>query len=242
MLGSGQYVRVSRMKWVSLIFGMVLGASSIPAYSGPVAIEAEKSSFLRALETSASILPEDKRDKAFAEIERVRTAEKLSDFSYGRERADPFLKTGGVDALIREAQRPRGTLRYAKVDALLAAGVDARSHDPEGARRINRVLLDMAGKSDPFEQMLYTDAAAELAALRCDDHMLGQALSLVKKPDSPRYRLWQARMSGETANIISDIRIASNYDDTTFIRQAIDGYRLIHDFGYCSAAASPMAD
>lgn len=242
MLGSGQFAKLLRMKWVSLVLGLCALALAPFSVAESATAGREKAAIVDALEIALTKLPDDKRQAAQTAINTFKAAEIYSDYNYGWERAEPILAKGGVSLLVREADRQGGSLRYAKVDALLAAGFHSRDTDPEDASRLNAALLSMAERGDDFEQPVYAHAAAELAALRCDRKAFGAALSLLPNPQSLRYRFWGARISGEVGPVIADIGALTEIEDTRPIRQAIDGYRLIHDFGYCSAAASPMAD
>lgn len=235
MLGSDQSDKTLGMRFLSTLFilcGIVLAPLSV---AEPVSAEREKTAIVEALETALSKLPDEKQASAQSVVDQFRAAEMYSDYTYGWERAESILVKGGVTRLIREADTPRGSLRYAKVDALLAAGVHLRDAEPDDAARLNAALLSMAKRADDFEQPVYGHAAAELAAVRCDKGSFEAAMSLLPNPESMRYRFWSARIDGEAEPVIANIQSYEEFEDTRMIRQAIDGYRLIHDFGYCGA-------
>ena len=202
----------------------------------------DRDRLVKALTEIAYALPEEKHGRAFQLIEAFADGGMRSNYDYGWQRAQPYLERGGVSALIAEAHRSNGTLRYATPDALLATGVRRLETSPADAKRLNDALLDLARRADDFERQLYAHASAELAALRCDRAHLDQSLQLLKRPDSLNYKFWEARLSNNAAGVISGIDTETPLDDTRDIHQAIDGYRLIADFGYCEAQIAQIAD
>ncbi|MEM1088381.1 MAG: hypothetical protein AAGH90_11685 [Pseudomonadota bacterium] len=201
-----------------------------------------KAGLVHTLTMIADRLPEDKHDRALKLIDDFADGRISSDYTYGWRRAQPFLQSGGVDALIAEARRPVGTLRYATTDALLAAGANYLETAPHDSERLNATLLDLARNADDFERQIYAHASAELAAIRCDETKLDHALSLVKHPDSLNYKFWKARLANATASVISAIDIERLRNDTRILHQAIDGYRIVDDFGPCQLKDAPIAD
>lgn len=230
------------MRWLFACVGFAIFSCSPISFAQSAQVDTHKAALIETLERAALDLPEDKRHRAQSAIDQFKLGKVVSDYSYGWDRADPILKQGGIDALIREAQMPRGALRYAKTDALLAAGVMLGSEDAQGAERLNATLLDMARRADEFEKAVYAHSAAELAAIRCDRQAFESALTLLPYPESLRYRFWGARINGETGRVLADRSITAESDDTRYIRQAIDGYRLIQDFGYCEPVETQIAD
>ncbi|MEL7232652.1 MAG: hypothetical protein AAGJ85_09100 [Pseudomonadota bacterium] len=212
----------------SIIVGLFLSATGIAESKD------ERASLVLVLEQVTDQLPEEKQDRAFTIISEFKSGEALSDYTYGLVRAQPLLEAGGVDRLIAEARKPKGQLRYAKLDALLAVGVQNIKVVPADAARLNAVLLDLARSADDFEQAMYAHAAAELAALRCDMATFEAALDYVGDKESLRYQFWAARISGDGGSVIAAIDMERERNDTRVIRQAIDGYRLISEFGYCA--------
>jgi len=225
-----------------ILLAMMKCSSFVTAQASELTASAEKAEMVEALYRAAIALPQDKREKAERVIARFDDGLLASEPDYGWSKAEPLLIDGGVDALIRAARQSGGPLRYARTDALLSAGVRLHETDPNGAARINTALLELAGKADTFELMIYAHAAAELATIRCDEVALKTAIQKSGLKDSLRYAFWRARFDGDASNLIADVWEQASSEDTSHIRQAIDGYRLIDQYGYCRTGALAVAD
>lgn len=202
----------------------------------------EKAQMVEALYRAAIALPQDKRKRAERAIADFDDGSHETGADYGWSKAEPLLMNGGVDALIQAARQSGGPLRYARTDALLSAGVRLRLTDPEAATRINAALLELAGRADTFELMIYAHAAAELAAIRCDAAMFRSATLKTGLSDSLRYAFWRGRFEGDLTTQIKRVWEESSSEDTRHIRQAIDGYRLIDQYGYCATSTLAVVD
>lgn len=221
---------------------MLMGSASASETDAETDLAYEKAALVSALQEIAGQLPDNRQASVQDAISALSEGEIQFDYSYGWERAHPFIERGGIEALIADARRPDSELRYAKLDALFAAGVVFFQSEPEAAQDVNVALLDLARTADDFEQPMFAHASAELAALRCDSSLLEQSLDLVMGRDSLRYQFWTARLEGDGLSIIEQIKPGA--DDTTErdIHSAIDGYRLIGQYGYCPRDKPPIAD
>ena len=230
------------MKAILFALGILLIGSAITfetsAETDPID---EKAALIDALEDIASELPDNRQAFAQDAISALSEDEIQFDYSYGWERAHPFIERGGIEALIADARRPDSELRYAKLDALFATGVVFFQSEPEAAQDVNVALLDLARTADDFERPMYAHASAELATLRCDPRVLEQSLDLVMGRDSLRYQFWMARLGGDGLSIIEQIKSGAEDRIERDIHSAIDGYRLIGQYGYCPID-KPIAD
>lgn len=220
---------------------MLMGSASASEKDVETDLTYEKAALVSALQEIASELPDNRQASVQDAISALSEGEVQFDYSYGWERAHPFIERGGIEALIADARRPDSELRYAKLDALFATGVVFFQSEPEAARDVNVALIDLARTADDFERPMFAHASAELAALRCDPHVLEQSLDLVMGRDSFRYQFWSARLKGGGLSIIEQIKSGAEDRVERDIHAAIDGYRLIGQYGYCPAD-KPIAD
>jgi len=159
---------------------------------------------------------------------------------YGWEKAEPILRDGGVEALIRIASNREEPLSFGRTDALLSAGKRLATTNTDDALRLNQTLLSLSRTASDFEKPNLAHAAAELAMARCDANLFAQALTRTDAPNNMRYRFWQARISGNSLALLDDIRAIDNDEDTRDVRRVLDGYRAIQELGYCDAPKSQI--
>lgn len=159
---------------------------------------------------------------------------------YGWQKAEPLLRQGGVDNLIKVAKGRAEPLNFGRADALLSAGVRLRHDDPDGAAALNQALLDIARDASSFEKPNLAHAAAELAMARCDAVRFEKALLYTDAPGNLRYAIWRARIGGQVADLLGRIRSIDTDEDTREVRRVLEGYRAIQEFGYCAARNQPI--
>ena len=86
---------------------------------------------------------------------------------------------------------------------------------------------------DMFERADFGHVLAEQAMKSCDAEGFVRARRLTAAPDAIRYELWAARISGGAGRLAARIRLGDGTDDTSFVRQALEGYGPILRLGYC---------
>ena len=153
---------------------------------------------------------------------------------FGWEKAEPVLRAEGVEGLISKARHKQAPLDFARGDALLAAGKYLADTDGEGAARLNEALLDLAATASDFEGPDLAHAASELAMYRCDLATFDRARSRTHAPNSLRFAIWRARITGDVLALRSRIRDEADDTDTRHVRQVLGGYRAILELDYCS--------
>ena len=214
--------------------------------------KSEAACVLDAAWSAALILPPEKQERlmpAFLEIAQMsgepdlldhwqsrfgmRPSETMDYADFGWEKAEPILRSDGVDGLIEAAERRAAPLNVGRTDVLLAAGKRLINQDPVGALKVNQALLSLSRSASKFERPILVHAAAELAMIRCDSDMLGEAVEHTDAPSSLRYAFWSARISGDSRGLLHRVRAIENEDDTRDIRRVLDGYRAILELGYC---------
>lgn len=161
---------------------------------------------------------------------------------YGWQIAQPILAEEGLEGLIAKANARAAPLNFGRTDVLLSAGKRLHASDPQQAARLNHVLLDLQEGASAFEAPNLAHAAAELAMVRCDKDMLARAIELTNAPDSIRYALWRARISGEVLPLLDRIRVLVPGEDTREVRRVLEGYRAVLELGYCHAPKSQIGE
>jgi hypothetical protein len=122
---------------------------------------------------------------------------------------------------------------------IMAAGVRLASDDAT-KRRLTAAMFDLAqtkatrgGLGDDFEKGDFGHSLAELSMQRCDLASFDRAVALTPAPDSLRYALWRARITGNAGQLAGRIRSEADSDDTRHVRNALEGYGPIATLGYC---------
>nr|WP_070960707.1 hypothetical protein [Hyphomonas sp. Mor2] len=247
------------MKWPFLaVLVLMITGWSASAQPAPCK-KSEAACLLDAAWGAALVLPEDKRTRlapAFLETaqksgepslvarwetrlgQKARSAENYPD--YGWQKAEPILREGGPEALIRVARDRSEPLNFGRADALLSAGTRLMETDPEGASSLNNALLDLTRTASSFEKPNLAHAAAELAMVRCDREQFERALLYTDAPGNLRYAIWRARIDGDVLTLLPRIRAVDSDEDTRYVRRVLEGYRAIQDHGYCDARKSQI--
>lgn len=207
---------------------------------------------------AAAMLPADKQasvqdriDRTAHQIDGTRRPDEENETSYpdyGWQAASALLDKGGAEALFEAARNKSGLLRYGRAEALLATGIRAAGFGPEDeavhglagadglAARINRELLALAGPAGEFERGDLAQAAAQLAALRCDASTFRAARQMTLMPDALRYEFWSARIEADRSGLPGAIMRAASAEDTAPVRQALEGIAFLHVHGHCPDA------
>ncbi len=229
------------------------------AQASPVCAKSETSCVLDAAWGAALLLPEEKQARVqplFLDIAGLSgdmelyskwedrfqlvlsPANQIQD--YGWTKAEPILKEGGLEALIERARARQAPLHFGRADVLLSAGKRLYDEEPEQAKHLNTVLLDLAQTASDFEASSLAHAAAELAMVRCDLELLEQSIGRTDAPNNLRYAFWRARIVGDSLALLPRVRAIDSDEDTREVRRVLDGYRAILEFGYCTAAEDPL--
>ena len=123
---------------------------------------------------------------------------------------------------------------------IMAAGVRL-APDAAIKRRLTQAMFDLAqtkhtrgGMGDDFEKSDFGHALAELSMQACDLAGFDRAVAMTAAPDSLRYALWRARITGHAGALAARIRNEASADDTRHVRGALEGYAPIVSLGYCA--------
>jgi hypothetical protein len=235
-----------------LVSGFVFVSASAQVVDACQTTEAE--CVLDAAWSAALELPEEKQQRlssVFLEVANLTEDSALADKwasrfgvaasvgenaypDFGWQSAEPVIKAEGVEGLIQKAKAKQGDLSIGRADALLAAGRRLHLEQPGDAKAINAALIDIAMSASDFEKPVLAHAAAELAMIRCDVSALDRALLMTDAPANLRYAFWRARIEGGVLGLLTRVRSEASDSDTRHVRQVLDGYRSILEFGPCS--------
>ncbi len=159
---------------------------------------------------------------------------------YSKTRAQTVLDESGWDGFIQRARASAPPFNAGRPE-IMAAGVGL-ADDEQTATRLIEVMFDLAkpkttrgGLGDTYEMSDFGHVLAELAVKQCDVAQFDRAMNLTNAPESLRYALWRARITGEAELLIDRIRDEAIEDDTRHVRSALEGVTPLVRDGYCPA-------
>lgn len=157
---------------------------------------------------------------------------------YTADQAGAVVAESGWDGFEQRARARTVPFNTGRPE-IMAAGVRLAPDDAT-RRRLTDAMFDLVpgktargGPGDDFERSDFGHVLAELAMQACDLGRFDQALALTAAPDSLRYALWRARITGGAGMLAPRIRKAASPDDTRHVRGALEGYAPILTLGYC---------
>lgn len=212
---------------------------------------------LEAIWTAAAVLPEEKQARLkgpFLETVTLAGDEALTaswaarlDTSppagrkttpYAQQKAEAVLAEDGWDEFIRKAGAQSAPFNIGRPE-IMAAGARLAPDEPARSRVVAEMFrlagTPQAGKGldRNFEQADFGHVLAELAMEACDLAAFDRALALTSSPESLRYALWRARITGEVTELAVRIRNEADEADTRHVRAALEGYAPILSQGVC---------
>jgi hypothetical protein len=235
-----------------------LSAASL-AHAGPPACQGpgEATCMFEAIWEAAGVLPPEKQARvqaAFLEtVGRTGDAALLQSWQsrfgasarhrtpqidYAGQQAEAVVAESGWSGFEQRARAGAAPFNIGRPE-IMAAGVRLAT-DAATQRRLIDAMFDLAqtkvtrgGLGDDFEKGDFGHALAELSMQRCDLASFDRAVALTAAPDSLRYALWRARITGNAGQLAARIRSEADADDTRHVRNALEGYGPIAALGYC---------
>jgi hypothetical protein len=217
----------------------------------------EAACMLDAAWTAAQDLPEAKQDRVKPLF--VPLALKLSDpkardrwdirlgdagaeiegHDYVRQTAETAVREYGWEGFLQRAQAGLAPLHMGRPEimgAAIALAPDAKQRD-----RLVRMMFDLAGTPSrnanvamqDFERGDFGHVLAERMMRDCKLAEFDRAVALTAVPDALIYKLWRTRISGGAGALADEIRTGEGRDDTSHVRQALEGYGAVISLGYC---------
>ncbi|MFH1518440.1 MAG: hypothetical protein ABIH17_11245 [Pseudomonadota bacterium] len=168
----------------------------------------------------------------------VTTRHRTPPIDYARDQAHAVVAEAGWSGFEQRARAGTAPFNIGRPE-IMAAGVRLAA-DEATRRRLTAAMFDLAqtkttrgGLGDDFEKGDFGHALAELSMQHCDLAGFDRAVALTPAPDSLRYALWRARITGNAGQLASRIRSEADADDTRHVRNALEGYGPIVSLGYC---------
>ncbi|MEE9380562.1 MAG: hypothetical protein V3V03_04070 [Hyphomonadaceae bacterium] len=156
--------------------------------------------------------------------------------NYALDKAHDVLATSGQDGFLQQARRGGDRFNVGRPEMLTAMALD--TSDAVFSRQITELMRTLA-QSDTsqagFERADLAHGLTSIAMHSCQLAQFDNAVAMTGGPDSIRYALWRARITGGAGMLAMRIREDTGDGDTRPIRQAIEGYEAILEFGYCDA-------
>ncbi len=205
---------------------------------------------------AAQPLPAKKRDRiapAFMSVVALQSDAALTDAwqrklgpppvqdaypDYSKNRAQTVLDESGWDGFLTRARASAPPFNAGRPE-IMAAGV-VLAEDDETAARLIEAMFDLAkpkttrgGLGDTYEMSDFGHVLAELSVKQCDVTQFDRAVILTNAPESLRYALWRARITGGAEALVQRIRDEAIEDDTRHVRSALEGVTPLVRDGYC---------
>ncbi len=241
---------------ILMAFGPLAGAS---AQGAACPANNEAACMLEAAWTAAEALPEKKQTRLkplFAPLALKLTDPKaravwdarlgetgidVAGTDYVRQTAETAIREYGWETFLQRARDGLAPLHMGRPE-IMGAAIDLAPDTKQRARLIE-MMFSLAGTPDSrkisgisvnaFERADFGHVLAERMMRDCRLAEFDRALALTAAPESLRYALWRARITGGAGVLAPDIRAGDGTDDTSHVRQALEGYGAILSLGYC---------
>ncbi len=169
------------------------------------------------------------------EADLQRALHEGSDYALGKSRT--VLAEAGQSGFIQQARLRSDAFNIGRPEMLTAMALDtgdeAFSHQ---LVELMRTLAQTDASAAGYERADLAHGLTQIAMRKCDLALFDYALPMTGGPESIRYALWRARITGSAGLLAERIRTetADGDGDTRPVRQALEGYEAILEFGYCS--------
>lgn len=241
---------------VFMAFGPLAGAG---AQGAACPAKAEAACMLEAAWTAAEALPETKKERLkplFAPLAlqlsdpkvRATWEARLGNSSidvagtdYVRQTAEAAIREYGWEIFLQRARDGLAPLQMGRPE-IMGAAIEF-APDAKQRARIIEMMFTLAGAPDSrrisgisvnaFERADFGHVLAERMMRDCKLTAFDRAVAMTSAPDSLRYALWRARISGGAGTLAPDLRAGDGTDDTSHVRQALEGYSAVLTLGYC---------
>jgi len=213
---------------------------------------------LEAIWSAAEALPEKKQDrvkplfaplalkltdpkaKAVWELRLGDVAVEVEGTDYVRLTAETAVREYGWEMFLQRARDGLAPLHMGRPE-IMGAAIEF-APDAKERERIIELMFSLAGAAESrtisgisvnaFERADFGHVLAEQMMRGCDLKAFDRAAALTAAPESLRYALWRARITGGAGALADNIR-AGGGEDTSHVRQALEGYGTVLSLGYC---------
>ena len=158
---------------------------------------------------------------------------------YVRQTAETAVREYGWEGFLERARAGLAPLHMGRPEIMGAA--IALAPDAKQRARLVQMMFDLAGapaksakaSMQDFERGDFGHVLAERMMRDCKLADFDRAAQLTAVPDALIYQLWRARITGGAGALAADIRAGDGTDDTSHVRQALEGYAPVMSLGYC---------
>jgi len=159
---------------------------------------------------------------------------------YVRLTAETAVREYGWEMFLQRARDGLAPLHMGRPE-IMGAAIEF-APDAKQRTRIIELMFSLAGSADSrkisgisvnaFERADFGHVLAERMMRDCRLAEFDRAVALTAAPESLRYVLWRARITGGAGALADDVRAGSS-EDTSHVRQALEGYGAVMALGYC---------
>ena len=159
---------------------------------------------------------------------------------YVRQTAETAVREYGWEGFLERARAGLAPLHMGRPEIMGAA--IALAPDAKQRARLVQMMFDLAGAPSKnsakapmqdFERGDFGHVLAERMMRDCQLADFDRAVALTAVPDALRYKLWRTRITGGAGALASEIRAGDGSEDTSHVRQALEGYGAVMSLGYC---------
>jgi hypothetical protein len=211
------------------------------AWTAAEALPEKKIERLKPLFAPLALQLTDPKARAVWDARLDDTAIDVAGTDYVRCTAQTAIQEYGWEAFLQRAERGDPPLHMGRPE-IMGAAIDL-APDAKQRARIIEMMFSLAGQPETrrisgisvnaFERADFGHVLAERMMRDCKLADFDRAVALTSAPGALRYRLWRARITGGAGALAGDIRAGDGTDDTSHVRQALEGYGAILSLGYC---------
>lgn len=158
---------------------------------------------------------------------------------YVRQTAETAVREYGWEGFLQRAQAGLAPLHMGRPEIMGAA--IALAPDAKQRARLVQMMFELAGtpsrsakaSMQDFERGDFGHVLAERMMRDCKLAEFDRAVALTAVPDALIYQLWRSRITGGAGGLADEIRTGEGRDDTSHVRQALEGYGAVMGLGYC---------
>lgn len=211
------------------------------AWTAAEVLPEKKTARLKPLFAPLALELTDSKARAVWEARLGETGIDVAGTDYVRRTAETAIRESGWEAFLQRARDGAAPLHMGRPE-IMGAAIEL-APDAKQRARITEMMFSLAGQPETrrisgisvnaFERADFGHVLAERMMRDCKLADFDRAVALTSAPDALRYRLWRARITGGAGTLAGAIRAGDGTDDTSHVRQALEGYGAILSLGYC---------
>jgi hypothetical protein len=211
------------------------------AWTAAEALPEKKTERLKPLFAPQALQLTDPKARAVWNARLGETGVDVAGTDYVRKTAETAIREYGWETFLQRARDGLAPLHMGRPE-IMGAAIEL-APDTKQRARIIEMMFALAGTADSrtisgisvnaFERADFGHVLAERMMRDCKLAAFDRAAAMTSAPDSLRYALWRARITGGAGRLAPDIRAGDGSEDTSHVRQALEGYGAIVSLGYC---------